>query len=114
MRWGVGRPIGKARGRASDRARYFAIWRRSIRKRVEAKLLEVKQDLRERVNEPVPENSRDSAPVSGTPRTALAHPSPSVRFDAKSPRQEPLGNSARTDLCGGRAVMAVPTATQIG
>ena len=94
---GEGKPesftfLGFTHSCGTNSAGYFAIWRRSIRKRVEATLQEVKQDLRARMHEPVPAlgkwlrsvlnghyqyhavpgNSRESTPVSGTPRTVLA------------------------------------------
>ena len=46
--------LGFTHSCGTNSAGYFAIWRRSIRKRVEAKLQEVKQDLRARMHEPVP------------------------------------------------------------
>lgn len=42
----------------------------------------------------------------------LVHPYPEVRFDARYPRQEAgCGDAVRADLCGGRFVRGVPTAT---
>src|SRR3954468_6518872 len=44
------------------------------------------------------------------PRPHLLHPWPSERFAVRHPRWEPSPNWARSDLCGGRSVMGVPTA----
>jgi hypothetical protein len=43
----------------------------------------------------------------------VVHPYPMQRFDATHPRRERMRRSARTDLCGGRSAMIVPTATAI-
>src|ERR1019366_4928583 len=49
------------------------------------------------------------------PLPRILHPEPGVRFDAKQPRLEPYAlKCARTDLCGGRPVTDVPTATEQG
>ena len=52
-----------------------------------------------------------SWPTTGSPGPRILHPWPSERFAVKHPRWEPYaGIAARTDLCGGRPVMGVPTA----
>ena len=45
------------------------------------------------------------------PKPKILHPWPSQRFAVRHPRWEPYArNAARTDLCGGRSAMSVPTA----
>ena len=45
------------------------------------------------------------------PPIRTLHPLPCHRFDAKTRGRSPVRSSARRDLCGGRGVILVPTAT---
>src|SRR4051812_48415216 len=45
------------------------------------------------------------------PLPRILHPHPSERFYATHLSESRMRRRARTDLCGGRSVMAVPTAT---
>ena len=48
-------------------------------------------------------------PVDSPPR--ILHPYPDERFDANIQGKSRMRKRARTDLCGGRSAMVVPTAT---
>ena len=141
----------------------FQIKRKSRRDRVRAKLKAIKEELRRRMHQPIPEQGRwlrqvvagyfnylavptnspaltrlprprhrplaARAPAAQSegphdlgadraswrddwlPKPRILHPWPSARFRRQTPEVGAVcGKAARTDLCGGRAVMRVPTA----
>lgn len=140
----------------------FIVWRETAKKRLVAKLKEIKAELKRRRHDPIPLVGewlrkvvsgyyRYHAVPGNLPRlrvfhwrlrwvwwralsrrsqrcrvswdrlhrlverwipvTHVLHPYPMQRFDAQHPKWEPYARSARTDLCGGRPAMLVPTAT---
>ena len=73
-------------------------WRRTLRRRSQRRRL--------------PESWLARLFARWLPNPRILHPYPNVRFDAKYPKVGAVcGNAARTDLCGGRSAMTVPTAT---
>ena len=141
----------------------FLLKRKTRRDRMRAKLQEIKEELRRRMHQPIPEqgrwlkqvvsgffayhavptNSRGARgvppprrPTSGgarcgdaarrtgltwermtkladdwLPKPRILHPWPQHALRRQTPEVGAVcGNAARTDLCGGRSVMGVPTA----
>jgi RNA-directed DNA polymerase len=144
-------------------AGHFVVWRRTAAKRMRAKLLEIKQELRRRMHQPVRDVGKwlkrvvegyyryHAVPENVTtlrlfrlrlcrlwqqvlrrrsPRSRMGWDRLGPLFEQCLPSLMPCiliptlvltlvskvgavcGNSARTDLCGGRSAMIVPTATK--
>ena len=139
----------------------FLVQRKTRRDRMRAKLKEIKEELRRRMHQPIPEQgkwlrqvvtgyfayhavptngralaafrhhvtnlwrrtlrrrsqkdgSRGSGwrswPTTGSPSPRILHPWPSSASPSTPEVGAVCGNAARTDLCGGRSAMGVPTA----